>query len=109
MVSEKQPKKKQRSSSSDIDALNGTPGITSDLNNIQQSLLEIRQTMVNKTELKDIVKSVIAEVKSELKDEIKKEILAEVSGDLKNNLKSETTESVRENFDLKIDKKNQRI
>lgn len=105
VVSDKQPQKKQRSSSSDIDTLNGTPDLTRDLNNIQQSLLEIRQTMVNKSELKDIVKSVIAEVKSELKDEIKKEILAEVSGDLKNNLKSEITDSVRENFDLKIDKK----
>lgn len=61
--------------------------------------------MVNKFELKDIVKFVIVEVKSELKDEIKKEILVEVSGDLKNNLKLEIMDLVRENFDLKIDKK----
>lgn len=65
MVFETQPTK-HRSISSDIDTFNGAPNIINALSSIQQNVLEIFQTIANKTGVKDIEKYVTDEVKSEL-------------------------------------------
>lgn len=103
IVSEKQPQKKQRSSSSDIETPSGALDVFNDLNKIQLSLQEIQQAMVNKNDVKELVTSIIAEVKSELKNELKQEILTEVKQTMKETLESEITEKVEKTLDKKID------
>ena len=105
IVSEKQPQKKQRSSSSDIETPSGALDVFNDLNMIQLSLQEIQQAMVNKNDVKELVTSIIAEVKSELKNELKQEILTEVKQTMKETLESEITEKVEKTLDKKIDTK----
>ena len=101
IVSEKQPQKKQRSSSSDIETPSGALDVFNDLNKIQLSLQEIQQAMVNKNDVKELVTSIIAEVKSELKNELKQEILTEVKQTMKETLESEITEKVEKTLDKK--------
>ena len=105
IVSEKQPQKNQRSSSSDIETPSGALDVFNDLNMIQLSLQEIQQAMVNKNDVKELVTSIIAEVKSELMKELKQGILSEVKQTMKETLESEITEKVEKTLDKKIDTK----
>ena len=97
----KDAQNKPTSSSADLASPCGTPDILTELNRIQQSLGEIRQTMVNKNDVKELVISIITEVKAELKQELKQEILTEI----KQTVKSEITDKLEEKLDLKIDTK----
>lgn len=101
IVKDAQNKPTSSSDSQDLDSPCGTPDILTELNRIQQSLSEIRQTMVNKNDVKELVTSIITEVKSELKQELKEEILTEI----KQTVKSEITDKFEEKLDQKIESK----
>lgn len=75
MVSDKNPPKKPRTSSSDQ-----TPDGDSDfITTIHDSLAEIKETMVKKPDIKDIVTEIITGLKNELKKEIISEIKKKIS------------------------------
>lgn len=56
---------------------------TGEMKIIQESLREIKDTMVMKPDTKDIVSA----ISSEVKGEIKEEIISEIKGEIKKNLK----------------------
>lgn len=92
VVSDKNPPKKPRTSSSDQ-----TPDGDSDfITTIQDSLAEIKETMVKKSDIKDIVTEII----TGLKNELKKEIISEIKKDLTESV----TDHVKTEFETKIEK-----
>ena len=58
---------------------------TGEMKIIQESLREIKDTMVMKSDTKDIVSAISSEVKGEIKEEIISEIKGEIKKSLKQN------------------------
>lgn len=104
VVSEKSAAKKtKRNSSTDCDSPNGPPDLdtTGDIRLIHEGIADIKNTMVRKTDVKEIVTSII----SELKSEIKSEILAEVKATIMPELTQSVTDKIKTEFNDKIDTK----
>ena len=95
------PQKKPRTSSSDCESPRGAPHTFNELKIIQDGISDIRQTMVCKEDVKDIVVSIV----SEIKGEIKKEILNEVRNTIMSEVKQSVTDQVKREFESKIDRK----
>ena len=86
VVSDKNPPKNPRTSSSDQ-----TPGDDSDfIVAIQESLAEIKESMVKKTDIKDIVGEIITGLKHDLKEEI----ISEIKNDLKVSITAQSKQSL---------------
>ena len=85
----KNPTKKQRTSSSDQSFL--SESFSDELKQIQEGLIEIKESMLKKSDVQDIVKTIIGEIKGERK----KEILSEVTAELKESI----TEQVKDQFE----------
>lgn len=85
VVSEKSAAKKtKRNSSTDCDSPNGAPDLDNigDIRLIHESIADIKNTMVRKTDVKEIVTSIISELKSEIKSEILAEVKATIMPEL---------------------------
>lgn len=63
IISDKRPSKLQRTSSSDTEPL--TSDFCDELKSIQESLLEIRATIMKKDDIKNIVTDIVSEIKGE--------------------------------------------
>ena len=91
-MSRTKTRQKTRTSSSDQ-----TPGDDSDfIVAIQESLAEIKDSMVKNSDIKDIVGEIITGLKHDLKEEI--------SSEIKNDLKVSITAQVQTEFETKIEK-----
>lgn len=107
IVSEKAAVKKPRTSSGDhTPAHDGSTSdqhvnISGDLHQIQQSLTEIRESMVKKSDVKALVSEILLELKNEIKSEIKQEIVDEMKKDFEESIKNK----VKKEFEDKIDEK----
>lgn len=108
VVSDKAASKKQkRTESSDMDsplgAPPGTPGISGELKSIQETLSNIQENMVKKTEIKTIMTSFLEEMKKEFRQEIitdvKNSILKEIKEETTNDIKT----AVKNEFEQKIE------
>lgn len=67
IISDKRPSKVQRTSTSNTEP--HTTYFFDELKSIQESLVEIRATMVKKDDIKNIVPDIVSEIKGELKKE----------------------------------------
>lgn len=111
VVSDKKATKKPRLSSSDqnpVGASDTTGEITgeNDLHSILESLQEIKQGMVTKTDISVVVKNILSELKGdfvkEIKTAIKDEIKKELKTELKTELKGEIEKFTNSNVDEKL-------
>lgn len=73
-----------------------------DLNSIHKSLEEIKQGMVSKRDIGDVVKNILSELKSDFVKEIKMAIKDEIKKELKNEIKSEIEKSTQKTTDEKL-------
>lgn len=102
-ISDKRPSKVQRTSSSDTEPIN--TDVFDELKSIQESLLEIRATMMKKDDIKNIVTDIVSEIKGELKKEIITEVITEVKDTLTKELSTTVTTQVKDEFIKEIDEK----
>lgn len=102
-ISEQRPSKVQRTSSSDTEPIN--TDVFDELKSIQESLLEIRATMMKKDDIKNIVTDIVSEIKGELKKEIITEVITEVKDTLTKELSTTVTTQVKDEFIKEIDEK----
>lgn len=101
--SDRRPSKVQRTSSSDTEP--HTADFFDELRSIQESLLEIRATMVNKDDIKNNVTNIVSEIKGELKKEIITEVITDVKDTLTKELSTTVTTQVKDEFSKEIDEK----
>ena len=99
-VSERRPLRQQRNSSSDAEPTTPGAGI-SELKHIQESLTEIRKSMVKKDDIKSIVTAILSEIKGEIKKEIVAEVKETVSQEIINSVRAQ----VKDEFENKLDEK----
>ncbi|XP_078314714.1 uncharacterized protein LOC144619735 [Crassostrea virginica] len=100
VVSDKLPNKKPRTSSGEMSP-NGASEVidTGELKIIQESLREIKDTMVKKSDIKDIVSAILSELKGEIKEEIISEIKGEIKGEIKQEFETKLEEKAK-HFEL---------
>lgn len=103
IISNKRPLKVQRTSSSDTEP--HTTDFFDVLKSIQESLLEIRATMVKKDDIKNIVTDIVSEIKGELKKEIITEVITEVKDTPTKELSTTVTTQVKDEFIKEMDEK----
>nr|XP_022302175.1 uncharacterized protein LOC111110107 isoform X1 [Crassostrea virginica] len=99
-VSDKLPNKKPRTNSGEMSP-NGASEVidTGELKIIQESLREIKDTMVKKSDIKDIVSAILSELKGEIKEEIISEIKGEINGEIKQEFETKLEEKAK-HFEL---------
>lgn len=100
-VSDKRPQKLPRTSSSDTEPKSPGTGMSEELRRIQESLAEIRKSMVQKDDIKNMVTTIL----SEMKGEIKNEIIAEMKDTLTKEITESVKSAVKDDFERKIDQK----
>ena len=98
--SERRLSKQQRTSGSDNEPSLACVDISQELKLIQTSLTEIRESMVQNTDIKSIVTTIV----SEMKNEIKREVITEIKDSLTKELQCVTAQ-VKEKFENKIEEK----
>jgi hypothetical protein len=76
-----------------------------DMNSIHESLMEIKQNMVSKSDISEVVKTVLLEHKSEIVKELKTAIKDEIKKEIVNELKSELENST-EGFEEQVKRMN---
>ena len=94
-------KRTQRTSSSDAEPMSPCTDISGELKLIQESLAEIRQSMVKKEDIKNIVTVIL----SEMKGEIKKEIISDVKESLTEEIIESVKTEVKSEFESRVDQK----
>jgi hypothetical protein len=70
-----------------------------DLSAIYKSLEEIKQGMVSKSDIGEVVRRILSELKSDFVNEIKMAVKDEIKKELKNEIKSEFEKSTQKNID----------
>ena len=75
--------------------------MSEELRRIQESLAEIRKSMVQKDDIKNMVTTIL----SEMKGEIKNEIIAEMKDTLTKEITESVKSAVKDDFERKIDQK----
>lgn len=110
VVSDKKATKNPRLSSSDqnpIGASDTTGEITgeNDLHSILESLQEIKQGMVTKTDISVVVKNILSELKGDFVKEIKTAIKDEIKKELKTELKTELEGEIEKFTNSNVDEK----
>ena len=78
VVSDKLPNKEPRTSSGERSPNGASEIDTGELKIIQESLREIKDTMVKRSDIKDIISAILSELKWEIK-----EIISEIKGEIK--------------------------
>lgn len=87
--------KTKRNSSTDCDFSNGAPDFdtTGDLRQMHGDIAEMKNTMVRKTDVKEIVNSIVSELKNEIKSEILTEAKATIITELTQSVTDKKTQS----------------
>lgn len=110
LVSDKTaPKKQKRVDSSDNDsplgASPGVSGISVDLKSIHDSLSDISENMVKKSEMKVMITSILEKMKNDIKEEIITDVKKSLLQEIKEKTTLEIKTAVKEEFEQKIETK----